>query len=105
MDDEIFEVTPNKEKVKSISKMAEPRLEMLDTIDPKRVPSPVLEGYYEVIKELITAILLLDGFKTLSHKALVVYLNERYKEFSDVESLRDYNSRSSENCDNMKFHY
>ncbi|MFH1431960.1 MAG: hypothetical protein ABIG84_01970 [archaeon] len=39
------------------------RLEMLETIDSTN-PSMLAEGYYEAIKELITSLLSLDGYKT-----------------------------------------
>ena len=36
--------------------------------------------YYEICKELITALLFLDGYKTLSHKDLVEYIQLSYGE-------------------------
>lgn len=45
----------------------------------------IIADYYEIIKELITAILLLDGYKTLSHKDLIDYLQKKYSEFSTGE--------------------
>ena len=47
--------------------------------------SLILSDYYEIIKELITAVLLTDGYKTLSHKDLVDYIKENYKNFSQQE--------------------
>ena len=50
----------------------------------------IISDYYEIIKEMITAILLLDGCKTLSHKDLIDYLKENYKEITSHElSLLD----------------
>jgi hypothetical protein len=85
MDNELIRVTPDKEKAKSILKMVEMRLELLTTVDHDKFSSPIFADYYEVIKELITVILLLDGFKTLSHKTLIEYLQKNYKEFSEYE--------------------
>ena len=76
MDDEIFRVYPDREKARSILKMVETRLEMIKTLDAGRFASLIVEEYYDVIKELITAILLLDGFKTLSHVALIEYMRK-----------------------------
>jgi len=45
----------------------------------------IVEGYYEMIKELITAIMSVDGWKTTSHELLVGYLAKFYKEFSYAE--------------------
>jgi len=85
MDEELLRVTSDKEKARSILKMVETRLELLLTIDQDKFSSPVFADYYEVIKELITVILLLDGFKTLSHKALIEYLQKNYKQFTGYE--------------------
>ena len=79
MEEELIKVTPDKEKAKSIMKMVDTRLEMLNSIDTEKYPAPLVEQYYEVIKELMTTVLLLDSFKTLSHKALIRYLQEKYK--------------------------
>jgi len=51
----------------------------------------IIADYYEIIKELITAILLIDGYKTLSHKDLIDYIKEKCKEFSihEVSVLDD----------------
>ena len=79
MERELIRVTPNKEKAKSIMRMVDTRLEMLNSIDAKKYPAPLVEQYYEVVKELMTTILLLDGFKTLGHRELIEYLQEKYK--------------------------
>ena len=84
MDEGIIKTAPDREKAKSILKMVETTLEMIDTIDPKRFPSHVVKEYYEVIRELITVILLLDGYKTHgegAHKKLIEYIEKNYSEF------------------------
>ena len=97
MEDELISVTPDKEKAKSILKMADTRLEMLNGIDPEKFPAPLVEQYYEVIKELMTTVLLLDGFKTLSHKALIEYLAKKYKEFGEADIVFLNNLRVTRN--------
>jgi hypothetical protein len=47
----------------------------------------IISDYYEIIKELITSLLLLDGFKTLSHKDLLEYLKINYNEFNEFDIL------------------
>jgi hypothetical protein len=42
----------------------------------KEFPSLFIEGYYEIVKELSTAILTLDGWKSLNHECLFAYLKE-----------------------------
>ena len=36
-----------------------------------------LEGHYEIIKELCTAILVLDGWKALNHECLFAFLKSK----------------------------
>ncbi len=43
----------------------------------KEFPSLFLEGYYEIIKELCTAILALDGWKALDHECMFAYLKNK----------------------------
>lgn len=93
MNEGIVRITPNREKAKSILKMVETTLEMIKLIDSKKFPSNIVKEYYEVIRELMTTILLLDGFKTEgegAHKKLIEYLDENYKQFTGYEiSLLD----------------
>jgi hypothetical protein len=49
--------------------------------------SLVVEDYYEIIKEILTALMAIDGYKTLSHEVLIGYLKEFYPEFSDAEII------------------
>jgi hypothetical protein len=89
----IVRITPNKEKARSILKMVETTLEMIESIDSDKFPSNVIKEYYEVIRELMTVILLLDGYKTQgegAHKKLIDYLEQNYKQFRGYEiSLLD----------------
>ena len=81
-------VTPDKEKAKSIMKMVETTLQMIEAIDAERFPSNIVKEYYDVIRELMTTILLLDGFKTYgegAHKKLIDYLSENYSQFTGHE--------------------
>lgn len=88
MEEGIIKTAPDREKAKSILKMVETTLEMIGAIDSKKYPSNVLKEYYEVIRELITVILLLDGYKTQgegAHKKLIEYLEKNYQEFKGHE--------------------
>lgn len=82
---ELIKITPNKEKARSILKMISLIEERIKKQDRKKMAVLIIADYYEIIKELITAILLADGYKTLSHKDLVDYLKENYPEFSSHE--------------------
>ena len=88
MEEDLIKITPNKEKAKSILKMVDTTIEMIKVIDITKFSSNVTKEYYEVIRELLSVILLLDGYKTYgegAHKKLVEYLKSNYKEFSEYE--------------------
>jgi|SRR3989344_7378775 len=66
-------------KVKEIVSLAKHRLDFWKEVREKnkKYTSLFLEGYYEIIKELATAILLLDGWKSENHDCLFQYLIEK----------------------------
>src|SRR3989339_331811 len=85
----IIKVTPDKEKVKSILQLIKEREEFISSIDHEKFSTNASENYYEVIKELANALLLLDGLKTTgeyAHKDLIDYL-VNYKEFTESDIL------------------
>lgn len=101
MEDQFIKTAPDKEKAKSILKMAETTLEMIQTIDLERFPSNVAKEYYDLIRELISIALLLDGYKTYgegAHRKTIEYLSKHYKEFTEqdistIEELRILRNR------------
>ena len=89
----IIKITPDKEKVKSILQLIKERENFVSTIDHEKFSTNASENYYEIIKELANALLLLDGLKTTgeyAHKDLIEYLIN-YKEFrqSDILFMND----------------
>jgi hypothetical protein len=85
--DEVRTVKKDLEMARSILKMIEVRLKAVALLNNDKFVSLKLEGYYEIIKEAITALMAIDGYKTLSHEVLIGYLKEFYDEFSDSEIL------------------
>ncbi len=88
MEEGLIKITPNKEKAQSILKMVNTTIEMIKVIDVAKFSSNVTKEYYDVIRELISVILLLDGYKTYgegAHKKLVEYIQSNYKEFNEYE--------------------
>jgi len=82
-------------------KLAEHRQKFWKEIEREETyPSLYLEGHYEIIKELCTAILALDGWKALNHECLFAYLKEMRKnlevdfdyllELKDIRNSIDY---------------
>jgi hypothetical protein len=84
MDDEIFKISKNEVRSRSLVEMAKERFK-----DIKRESKTykIIEEYYEIIKELITALMYSNGLKTLSHKMLIVYLEKKFKEFDKSEII------------------
>lgn len=81
-------ITPDKEKVKSMVKMAETTFDMIKSIDFRKYPSNIIKEYYDVIRELMAAVMLLDGFKCSgegAHKALIEYVEKNYKQITSYE--------------------
>ena len=88
MEDGLVKVTPDKERAKSIMKMAETTLELVKSVDAERFSSNVLKDYYDVIRELLSITLLLDGLKTQgegAHKKLIEYVGRAYTLFTEHE--------------------
>ncbi len=78
---DLIKITPDKEKANSILKMVSLIEERIKIQNKEKMAALIITDYYEIIKELITAILLIDGYKTLSHKDLRDYLKEKYSPF------------------------
>lgn len=83
----LIRVTPDKEKARSILKMVDTTIEMIMTIDVSRYSSNITKEYYDVLRELIGIVLLLDGYKTYgegAHKTMIEYI-KNYEEFARFE--------------------
>jgi uncharacterized protein (UPF0332 family) len=80
----IRKVQIDKNKIKSIIKAAEKRQIIIDKIGiDKETVSFVVENYYEIIKELLVALLLSNGIKSSNHQCLISYF---YKNYPELES-------------------
>src|SRR3989344_4466486 len=73
--------------IKDIFKISNniPRADSLIEMAKETKPYKIIEEYYEIIKEIITSIMYRDGHKTLSHTALIIYLEINYKEINYKE--------------------
>lgn len=88
MDEELIKITTDKLKAKSMLKMIEITLNMIKEIDITKYSSNITKEYYEIIRELMTIILLLEGYKTYgegAHKKLIEYIEANYNEFTKYE--------------------
>lgn len=93
MQGEVSRVSPNEAIARSLLQMCNARLEIAKSM-PRKYPALVAEVYYEVVKEQVTALLALDGYKSYSHKCLISFIEEFYRseftpsEISLVDRLR-----------------
>jgi hypothetical protein len=87
MDEEIFRIRKNRERARDLFRMAKERLELLELI-PRDKTYKIVEEYYEIIKELLTAIMYLDGYKTLSHIKLIEYFSSSKYRQLDIKKIR-----------------
>ncbi|MEK6933253.1 MAG: hypothetical protein AABW75_00060 [Nanoarchaeota archaeon] len=81
---DIQKIRPDKEQARSILRIAALIEDRIALENKPGMESLVVADYYEIIKELVTAIMLSEGYKTLSHKELIEYLKEM-KEFKEHE--------------------
>ncbi len=79
-------------KSKELLTLADHKLEFWKSVEDKEqnYPSLFIEGNYEIIKELISAILCIDGWKADNHDCLFQYIIEKKQELElDFEYLTE----------------
>lgn len=86
MSEDVSRIRPDKEKAKSLLQLIALREKNISTMNPDEFSTLVAEGYYEIVKELITAIMSTEGWKTVSHELLIGYMANFYSSnFSQAE--------------------
>ena len=84
---------PDNEKIKSIIEIAVKRKKFIELQEAnKENISFIIEGYYEIIKELLVALLLKNGLKSKNHQCLISYF---YKNYPDHHFEADLISQMS----------
>ena len=81
----VKKVKENPEQAKALFELANKRLESVNKRRKDEYPQFLIESYYEVIKELISSLLSIHGFKSYSHECLVSFIKEYYP-----DTLEDY---------------
>lgn len=72
----------DKEKIKSIIKLVDARINFINSINAdKNNVSFIVENYYESIKELLVALLLKNGLKSSNHQCLITYFYKNYQNY------------------------
>lgn len=79
----IIKIEKDEERARALTKMAALRYEYWsNTRFDKKFASIAVDGYYEVVKELLTALLYLNGYKSDNHECLIAYLKEFYPDLA-----------------------
>jgi hypothetical protein len=83
----MHKIFPDKEKAKSIFNMALEREKSISDLKHTKFATIVTENYYEIIKELATAILLLNGIKAVGENAHKEIINsmKKHAKFNDED--------------------
>lgn len=83
----------NVARVKSILEEADKRLKFYNAISvSEESANYIIENMYEVIRELIEAKMILEGYKSYSHEATVSYLKKLGFSSSEVEFMDELRS-------------
>ena len=83
--DKAHKIRPDPEKAKALLKMIELREKRLQYVKSAEFTTLLIEDYYEILKEIITGLMSIDGWKTVSHELLVGYLAKHYPAFDPAE--------------------
>lgn len=95
-------IQPDKEKAKSLMKMAEITLERLKGTDNYKYPTNTLTDYYDSIHKIMEALLFIEGIKIRgdgAHQELIDYVCKYYNLGESVrvflQEMRDFRNRIS----------
>lgn len=96
----IRKVSVDEERIKSMVKMSENELDIIKDIPlSEKSASKLAKDYYEIIKELMVALLLCYGLKSSNHECLVSFLKENYSdkeyEIKIIHKLKNIRNRVS----------
>ncbi|MCK4589672.1 MAG: hypothetical protein KAT77_04455 [Nanoarchaeota archaeon] len=77
------------DRAKNLLEKAMLRKEFWSKSYNKKYDFLIVEGYYEVIKELLTALVNLKGFKSSNHECLVAFFNETFEKYAYEAEIID----------------
>ncbi len=79
--------SPDKHLAHATARDSTERLAMAKSILLPQKPKYAFENAYEAVREMIDAILFLEGYKSYSHEASVAYLSHLGFSFSDIQAV------------------
>lgn len=98
------------DKINAILKMSKVRLHFFQKQEAdEETATLITEGYYDVIKELLIALLLKDGLKSKNHECLISYFKKKYPqheyETQCIAELKTIRNRITYDGDFIKKEY
>ena len=94
----IRNITVDREKAISMLKLCKVRLRVVKQVKlDEETASIIAEDYYEIIKELLTALLLLNGKKSDNHECLITFFKKIYHE-KEYETIVIYELKRIRNA-------
>jgi hypothetical protein len=91
--DEIFRISKDVTRARDLIDMAKERLNKVIKTIPESLPYKFLEEYYEIAVQFMTSIMYSEGYKTLSHVALIKFLSKhgfKYNEIKTLDNMRKF---------------
>ena len=83
INEHIIKISKDEERARALLNMAKERCRFWSEIKVKpKYAFIVIEGYYEIIKELLTALFYIEGYKSDNHECLIAYLKKYYPDIS-----------------------
>lgn len=100
LNEHITKVEPDNEKIESIRKMCSVRLRVAQQVAiDDETASVVAEDYYEIIKELLVALLLKNGLKSDNHECLISFFKNMFPKYEyeaqTIHQLKNVRNRVS----------
>lgn len=93
-------VTPDRQKAIALQKMAKVTLQRIQDTPIEKYPSNILKDYYDVIHELMEALMALWGKKESgegAHQKLIDYVTTQYQELQNerifLQEMREYRNK------------
>lgn len=90
---EVKKQKPDSSMAKSLLRDAVERFEKTTMLGIKIFPKIIFENVYDAVRELLDALLALDGYKSYSHEASIAYLKKYGFEDSVIMELDDFRYR------------
>lgn len=86
---DIIKIEPDKERAKNLLQLTRLRIKKIELYDKETDASLLIEAYYEIIKELLTALFFVEGYKIIGHKELLsLFMQMHNNDFEEYEFAR-----------------